>query len=264
MSVTPVRTTYITALSHGVATPAPDDDVFAVVRYPADWLEDVVDRNLQTLAPPEHLLDAYKKIETAAEANGHDEPQRVAWESVEFEDQYLEYLDSAGSQQVLETLRERATEHTIWLVCWEADDTYCHRQLLAERVRDGLDIEPSRGDVREPCANGKHEIVATAQSPHGRECRTCKLSVQTLTDWVDMSGRAGSESEWWSRMTGAATRVLPQYIGRGTRRRGSSLARQRGASSPSSNICTLSVKFLIFLRRVTVSLASESEQGGES
>jgi|GEM_PF-6927746 len=180
----PVRTTYFTALSQGSATPAPRDDIFAVVRYPAEWIDDIVDRNLQTLAPPEHLLDAYKKIEEAAEADGHEEPQRVAWESVEFEARYLEHLDSSGPQQVLETLRERATERTIWFVCWEADDTYCHRRLLAERVREGLKIGPSQGDVREPCAEGTHEIVASAHSAHGRECRKCHLSVQTLTDWV--------------------------------------------------------------------------------
>ena len=184
MTALPIRTTYYTALSQGSATPAPDDDLFGVVRYPAEWTDDVVDRNLQTLAPPEHLLDAYKKIEEAAEADGHDEPQRVAWESVDFEEQYLDYLDSAGPQQVIETLQERVTEQTVWLVCWEADDTYCHRRLLADRIRDGLDIEMSQGDVRDPCADGEHEIVGTDQSRHGRECRECQLSVQTLTDWV--------------------------------------------------------------------------------
>lgn len=42
MSALPVRTTYFTALSQGSATPAPEDDVFSVVRYPADWIEDGV------------------------------------------------------------------------------------------------------------------------------------------------------------------------------------------------------------------------------
>lgn len=184
MTARPVRTTYFTALSQGSASPAPDDDIFGVVRYPADWVEDIVDRNLQTLAPPEHLLDAYKKIEEAAEADGHDEPSRVAWESVDFEPRYLEYLDTAGPQQVIETLQERAADQAVWLVCWETDDTYCHRRLLADSVRDGLDISPFSADVREYCPEGEHVIVAAPRSRHGRECRECGLSVQTITDWL--------------------------------------------------------------------------------
>ncbi|MFB6202470.1 MAG: DUF488 domain-containing protein [Halorhabdus sp.] len=184
MSALPVRTTYFTALSQGQVTPAADDDVFGVVRYPADWIDEVVDRNIQTLAPPERLLDAYKKIEDAAEADGHEEPRRVAWQSVEFEERYLDHLDSAGPQQVIETLRDRAIDRTVWLVCWEADDTYCHRRLLAESIRDDLDIEHRQGDVRDPCSEGTHEIAAAPHSRHGRECRECGLSVQTLVDWV--------------------------------------------------------------------------------
>lgn len=155
-----------------------------MVRYPAGWLDDVVDRNLQTLAPPEHLLDAYKKIEEAAEADSHNNPSRVAWESVDFESRYLEYLDTSGPEQVLETLQERAAGRSVWLVCWEADDDYCHRRLLAEVVRDGLDIVPHTGDVREYCAEGEHAIVADPRSRHGRECSECGLSAQTITDWL--------------------------------------------------------------------------------
>jgi len=180
----PVRTTYFTALSQGSVSPAPEDDVFGVVRYPADWIDDIVDRNLQTLAPPEHLLDAYKKIEEAAEADGHDNPSRIAWEDVDFESRYLEYLDASGPQQVIETLQERAADRAVWLVCWEADDDYCHRRLLAEAVRDGLDIILHSGDVRKYCAEGDHVIVADPRSRHGRECSECGLSAQTITDWL--------------------------------------------------------------------------------
>ncbi|MEA1930339.1 MAG: DUF488 domain-containing protein [Euryarchaeota archaeon] len=132
-----VRTTYFWALSNQEAEPAADDVVYSVVRYTQDWIDDLVERNIDALAPPSDLLDAYKRVEDAAEEDGHANPSRIAWESVSFEDRYQQYLTTVDN--VVDAVAEQAADTTVWLVCWEKDDRYCHRRLLADAILDRLD-----------------------------------------------------------------------------------------------------------------------------
>lgn len=113
--------------------------VFGVVRYPKDFVERITDRNIPAVGPPEELLDAYKTVEEAAEGNGEPNPSAIAWESVDFERRYREYLERPGPQAVLEELVERARERDVWLVCWEKDARWCHRRLLANEIVAQLD-----------------------------------------------------------------------------------------------------------------------------
>ncbi|WP_435147630.1 DUF488 family protein, N3 subclade [Halobaculum sp. P14] len=138
-----VRTTYFGGLG-SVVEPAEDELVLGVVRYPQEFVEDVVDRNVPALAPPPSLLDAYKTVESAAERDGADDPAATAWNSVDFEERYRGFIENPGQQQVLSNLREQAADGTgVWLVCWEKDATHCHRRLLAEILAEsaGVDIE---------------------------------------------------------------------------------------------------------------------------
>ena len=132
-----VRTTYFSALSNQQVEPAADDVVYSVVRYTQDWINDLVERNIDALAPPSGLLDAYKRVEEAAEEDGHANPSRIAWESVSFEERYRRHL--ATVEQVVDVVAEQAADTTVWLVCWEKDDRYCHRRLLADAILDQLD-----------------------------------------------------------------------------------------------------------------------------
>lgn len=105
-----VRTTYFGGLG-SVVEPDEDDDVLGVVRYPQDFVDRVVDRNVPALAPPEELLQAFKAVEGAAEADGDvPVPSRIAWEQVNFEDRYRSHLAKSGQQQVLENVRERVRD----------------------------------------------------------------------------------------------------------------------------------------------------------
>jgi len=131
-----VRTTYFSALSNQQVAPGEDDLVYSVVRYTQNWIDELVDRNIDALAPPSDLLDAYKTVEEAAEEDGHSNPSQIAWRSVNFEDRYQQYLNTVS--QVVDTVTEEATETTVWLVCWEKDDRYCHRRLLADAILDRL------------------------------------------------------------------------------------------------------------------------------
>ncbi|WP_128478100.1 DUF488 family protein [Halorussus pelagicus] len=51
-------------------------------------------------------------------------------------DRYLGYLERVGPRKCIDGLRDRLDDgQTVWLVCLEKDDTFCHRRLLAARVR---------------------------------------------------------------------------------------------------------------------------------
>ena len=187
-----VRTTYFAALSHGHVDPASDASVFGVVRKSTDWIDEIVDRNVPAVAPPEELLDAYKKVERAAEENDERQPQRVAWESVNFAERYRSHLDTNGVSQVLSALRDRADESTLWLVCFEKDDRWCHRRLLAERLRPDLGI-PQRPHLDDACAPDEHDLVRPSGVPT-RVCRRCGLGSHTLDTYLGhLGGSRGVE-----------------------------------------------------------------------
>ena len=138
-----VRTTYFTGLSPSSPfEPAADDDVFGVVRRPRDFIDQLVDRNIPAVAPPEPLLEAFKTVEKAAKLNDEPIPAAVAWDNVDYERRYRAHIARAGPAVVVDELRDRARERDIWLVCWEKDPRWCHRRLLAETiVADLEDVE---------------------------------------------------------------------------------------------------------------------------
>lgn len=136
-----LRTTYFGGIGP-VAEPDDEDLVLGVVRYPQDFINRVVDRNVPALAPPERLLDTYKAVEEAADRDDVEHPSAAAWNSVNFEDRYRDHLENTGQQQVIEEIRDRLRDYvTVWLVCWEKNPQYCHRRVLADVVSEDLGIE---------------------------------------------------------------------------------------------------------------------------
>lgn len=130
-----LRTTYVSNINSGV-NPDDDDLVLGVIRYKYDFVERVCDRNCPALAPPKNLLQQFKKVEESADADGVPDPARAAWHSVNVRERYLGYLERPGPQQCIEGIRDRLDDgQTVWLVCLEKDDTFCHRRLLAARIR---------------------------------------------------------------------------------------------------------------------------------
>lgn len=184
-----IETTYFSALTHEKVKVTDDARVFGIVRRPADWIEDVVDRNIPALSPPDELLGAYKKVEQTAEDAGEDNPQAVAWHSVRFAAQFGEHLSKPGPRQVLETLVDDARERPVWLVCYEADDAHCHRRLVAEAIRRlARDDLPERPHLDDACPPGQHELVFDGKGAHTRSCLWCGLSSQTVRDWLGHRG----------------------------------------------------------------------------
>ncbi|WP_144900897.1 DUF488 family protein, N3 subclade [Halobellus captivus] len=203
-----IRTTYFSALANGYDEPAPESKVLAVVRRDLpDWAEELVDRHVPTLAPPDDLLDSYKKVEEAADRDGHEEPRRVAWKSVDFEARFHEYLEKGPTQQVLEAVEQEAAQRAVWLVCWEASDRWCHRRLLRQRLQDARTVTFST-DVSLPpkeneypghrvdevaCDPGEHELV-DGPAPYTKVCVNCGYGLGTLVDVLGHDPRrSGSE-----------------------------------------------------------------------
>ncbi|UVE51441.1 DUF488 domain-containing protein [Haloferax larsenii] len=184
-----IQTTYFSALTHEKVKVTGDARLFSLVRQPADWITDVVDRNISALAPPDELLEAYKKVENAARDAGEDEPQAVAWRSVQFEERFREQLSKPGPRQVLKTLVEDARAAPVWLVCYEADDSYCHRRLVAEEARYLAREElPTRPHLNDACSTGYHTLIADGKGRHTKSCLWCGLSAQTIYDYLGHHG----------------------------------------------------------------------------
>jgi len=136
-----VRTTYFGGIGP-VADPDPADVVLGVVRKPHSFVEDVVDRNVPEVAPPDDLLHAVKRVEKAAEADGVPNPREVAWSSTSFAESYQRFLERTGVKDAIRDLREEAVDGAgdLWLVCYERDPAWCHRRLLADAIVDDVPL----------------------------------------------------------------------------------------------------------------------------
>ncbi|MFC7047320.1 DUF488 domain-containing protein [Halobacteriaceae archaeon GCM10025711] len=151
-----IHTTYAAALQHGKVEPGEDDLVVGVVRHPAPWFLDSVDRNVEALGPPEKLLSAFKKVEEAADA-------ATAWESVSYESRYLAHLqEDASARHAADHLLERSQDRDVWLVCYEADERYCHRRLLRQHLT-GDDGTVHAGDLDDACAAGSQDCLGRSR-----------------------------------------------------------------------------------------------------
>lgn len=130
----PIETTYFGALSSGDVEPDENDVVYGVVNYVNSGLLQLVDKNLMWLAPPDRIFKAYKEME--------DEIGREkAWDKSNFEIIYEDYLYTEGeAREQAKRIKAKAIVRTVWLVCYEKDDTYCHRKLLKEHIEENVNV----------------------------------------------------------------------------------------------------------------------------
>jgi hypothetical protein len=137
-----IRETYFSALANDDVIPAGDAKVFAVVDELPEWAEDLVDRNIPGLAPPEDLLEVRSRIEDVAERNDEDDVEAIAWNSVDFEERYRAYVTSGGRHQILEALAETVEQREVWLVSWRARASIDHRSIVLEELQRRADLGP--------------------------------------------------------------------------------------------------------------------------
>ncbi|ELZ92977.1 hypothetical protein C440_12689 [Haloferax mucosum ATCC BAA-1512] len=189
--MTRLRGTYFARLSNGVATPPPYATVFAVVRDAPAWVEGIADRNLPHLAPPEELTETRNRVESAAEDDGVDDPELVAWNSVNFEAQYRDHLSRGGAREVLRTLVETVERRPVWLVSWRSRADLDHRSVLLEELRQRAELGP--------CEPGQHRWTRGVV-PTTVVCGRCGYGSTSLT-----TGQLAQDIDIPARISGGVT-----------------------------------------------------------
>ncbi|MEF8807971.1 DUF488 family protein, N3 subclade [Natronomonas sp.] len=130
-----VSETYVAAIQHDLVDLGGATAV-GVVRRPSGWFHGSVDENHPELGPPEDLLDETKRRQEDLAMAGMCETgaHNAAWEETNFAERYREYINTdANAAAALDALRERLRDgEDLVLVCFEADDKRCHRDVLVD------------------------------------------------------------------------------------------------------------------------------------
>ncbi|OVE85581.1 DUF488 domain-containing protein [Natronolimnobius baerhuensis] len=134
-----VADTYVAALQHDLADVPADATLVGVVRRPTSWFHAAVDENYPELGPPTNLLEAVREAEDEMKLQGlcEEGAHNAAWETVEFGEQYRQYLEeSADARAALEDLEDRLERgESLALVCYEnTDKKRCHRTICRDRL----------------------------------------------------------------------------------------------------------------------------------
>jgi uncharacterized protein YeaO (DUF488 family) len=106
----------------------------AVVRQRANGIGYVTDEHMPEVAPPYDLLQDFwgKKYNTNATHN-------QAWDKVNFEERYRDYMEQSIPQEALESLIQRIKDgERVTLVCYEKPNQKCHRKILKEIIEGNL------------------------------------------------------------------------------------------------------------------------------
>ena len=99
--------------------PSKDDGTrICVMRYVKPFYK--YDEWLVDLAPSKYLLDSYRQYD-------------ITWE--DYVPIYIEEMKAPSKVRLIDSLRERSNNgEVITLLCWEKDDSKCHRRLLKELI----------------------------------------------------------------------------------------------------------------------------------
>ncbi|KAB1193616.1 hypothetical protein Hfx1148_09210 [Haloferax sp. CBA1148] len=176
-----LRGSYFTALANEDVVPADDHLVFAIVRDVPEWADDLVDRALPHLAPPESLERARRRVEEAAKKDDDvTNAVAVSWHSTNFEERFQSHLHSTGPREVLSKVESDAEEKTVWLVSWRSDERYDHRRIVVRELRQRTQDDP--------CDEGEHEWCR-GSAIGATVCRVCGYGSQSITDWFGQEVR---------------------------------------------------------------------------
>ena len=137
-----IQETYHAAIQHDLTDLDGDERLVGVVRRPTPWFSGTIDENVPALGPTNDLLDEVKartedfKMQGLCDEGAHN----AAWEEVEFDRRYREYLaSSAAAEEAMGELCEIVEDgQNVVLVCFEAENKHCHRHVLKEVLEERL------------------------------------------------------------------------------------------------------------------------------
>src|SRR5574338_497392 len=89
--------------------------------YPRGVRKDHFDQWLRELAPTKELLKDYKEGKVS---------------QTQFKTRFLKQMNSDdASMQTIQTLSKLAKKSSVTLLCYEPDEEFCHRHLLADMIK---------------------------------------------------------------------------------------------------------------------------------
>jgi len=102
----------------------------AICLYPPyDWNG----ATFPALAPPRNLFFAIKN-------------KQITWE--QYKESYRkEVLDKLDAQSIYNTLKDNV------LLCWEKDNTFCHRKIVADWIEEKLGIKVEEWNISDETEN---------------------------------------------------------------------------------------------------------------
>jgi len=108
----------------------PEDSFKVIVmRYFPWWMKGIKKRynlNAPELGPRPELLKAFIEAKKRRD-------DRLAWLYVNYELRFIRGLNrSEKAQRTLKEIKEISLNKTVYLICKESTDNYCHRRLLKE------------------------------------------------------------------------------------------------------------------------------------
>jgi uncharacterized protein YeaO (DUF488 family) len=134
--------TYVAALQHELADLPTGTYVVGVVRRPTRWFYATVDENYRSLGPPSTLLDEFAQERDDLKMAGlcDEGAHNAAWENLDFERRYREYLETDEPQSALASVARRLREgETVALVCYEnTEQKRCHRTVLRDVLTERM------------------------------------------------------------------------------------------------------------------------------
>lgn len=106
----------------------------AVVRQRQHGIGYVTDEHMPEVSPPYNLL---KDFWGKKDKNGVSHNQ--AWNKVDFEERYRDYMKQTIPQEALESLIQRIRDgERVTLVCYEKPPKNCHRTILKDIIEERL------------------------------------------------------------------------------------------------------------------------------
>ena len=97
--------------------------MIGITRFPPKWFNGL---NLDILSPTKDLLMDFKNGKITKDV---------------FATRYIQELEAIGKQQICDKLISLSYDCPIALCCYETSEDFCHRHILAEYLKDLMDIK---------------------------------------------------------------------------------------------------------------------------
>lgn len=109
----------------------------AVVSDPTGGIKEVSDEFIPELGMPENELNNFRRVRNNLDIDDDVKRHNKAINITEIDEKYEEYIENnSAAQEKLSMLSERVQDgEDITFICFEKEPKWCHRHLLADKLR---------------------------------------------------------------------------------------------------------------------------------